>query len=201
MDEPAYLRNLRELGNSDPKEEHLAALERELYASGSDRATAVMFGAFVEVHLERLIRKQLREDLNTDARRLLFGTGGALSTFALKTVMAFALKLIGPDTYFDLRLIRFLRNQFAHARVPLNFKTPEVRAVCEQFRLVDLKNTHIPFGYLNRVSNGELEAATDKNDSKTRYISTCHTISYRMIVSRDGPKAGDMVFVEGQILP
>jgi hypothetical protein len=107
----------------------------------------------------------------------------------------------GSTTRSDLDLIRLLRNTFAHSRMPFDFGTPEVRAVCDQLKIVDFPESQIPYGYLNRISDGKLKGAPDLTDPKTRFISTCHNISYRMLVKRDGPKEGDFVFPNDNPLP
>jgi hypothetical protein len=97
----------------------------------------------------------MRQDLNSRDRRQLFEFEGALGTFSSKIVVAYALRLIGPVTRADLDLIRFLRNEFAHSRIPFGFTTPEVRAVCDRFKIVDLPGNLIPHGYSSRVPDEE----------------------------------------------
>jgi hypothetical protein len=199
--EPIYLRNLRALTRAEPTLAHLEDLEQELYASGSDRATAVMLGSFVETSLKRLLASVMRDDLISKDRKQLFEYEGAVGSFSSKIVVAYALKLIGSTTRSDLDLIRFLRNEFAHSRMPFCFKTPEVRAVCDQLKIVELPQYFIPPGYLIRVPAEELSAATEISDPKTRFITTCHNLSYRMFIKIDGPKAGDYAFPDDNPLP
>lgn len=69
-------------------------------------------------------------------------------------------------------------------------------------RTVDLGQSFVPFGFLNRVSHGDLADAIDKTHPKTRFVSTCHNVSYRMLcVKRGYPQAGDPVFPEGTPVP
>src|ERR1700732_1734443 len=96
--EPAYLRNLRNLMRADPTLAQLEALERELYASGNDRTTAVMLGSFVETNLQRLLASVMRDDLDSKDRKQLFEYEGAVGSFSSKIVVAYALKLIGSTT-------------------------------------------------------------------------------------------------------
>ena len=198
--DPAYIRNLRNIIRADPQLSDLEALEQELYVSTSDRATAVLFGAFVDDHLGRLLRSIMRADLNSDDARRLFDPEGPFGSFSSRILGAYALKLIGPTTRADLDLIRLIRNAFAHSKMPFGFNTPQARAACDHLKIVDLPGSNMPFGYLNCVPDAGLNAALDKTDPKTRFISTCHNVSYRMLVKRDGPKAGDRVF-SGDLLP
>lgn len=199
-EESAYIRNLRALSRTDPDITHIEAIEQELYGA-SDRATVVMLGSMVEMSLRRLLTKLLRKDLNSTDQRRVFEFEGALGSFASKIVMAYALNLIGPITRSDLDLIRVLRNEFAHSRMSFGFITPEVKAVCDRLKMPDLPESYIPHGYLNRVPHEELAAASDKSHPKTRFISACHNVAYRMLVAREGPKAGDFVFVDDNPVP
>jgi len=198
---PKYLKDFDALHRSDPQFSHIDELESELYANPSDRAVAVVFGSFVESALRSLLQKQFRPDLNSDDRGALFGFEGPMGPFSSKILMAYGMGLLGPTSRHDLDLIRHLRNGFAHSRIPFKFTTPEVRSVCDQFKIVELDATPIPHGYLNRVPHEQRQEATDRNHPKTRFITTCHHLSYRMMVKRDGPKAGDYVFPNDEPLP
>jgi hypothetical protein len=139
-DEPAYIKNLRAFTRGDLNVSHIEALEQELYGA-SDRATAVMYGAIVENGLQHLLETEIRPDLNSKDR-----------SFASKTAMAYALKLIGPISRADLNLIRILRNEFAHSRKPFGFDAPEVKAVCDELKIPDLPGAYIPDGFASQRS-------------------------------------------------
>lgn len=193
--DPSYIRNFRAIARADPTFEHLEALEKELYSSNSDRATVVMSGSFVEASLERLLLSKMRNDLNGADKQKLFEYEGAAGTFSSKIILAYAFNVIGKHTRHDLDIIRLLRNEVAHSKMPFNFKAPEVRAVCDQFRIVEVSGSTIPHGYVRRAAAcGKQEEASDINDPKTRFVATCHSIAYRMIVAKEGPRAGDIVF-------
>jgi hypothetical protein len=198
--EPAYIRNFRKLSRTEPTFAHIEELERALYASTNDRATVVLFGSFVEANLQRLLTKPMR-NLNSTDTKAVFEYDGVVGTFSAKITLAYALALIGPTTRFDLDLIRFLRNEFAHSRMSFGFGTSEVKAVCDQFKIVDLPGSTIPSGYISRAADGTREMVTDIREPKTRFIATCHSISYRMLVARHGPREGDFVFPNDDPVP
>jgi hypothetical protein len=200
VDEPTYIKNFRILSRSDPQFDHLEAIERELYGA-SDRAAAVMLGSMVETSLRRLLTTLFRNDLNSIDQKRIFEFEGALGSFASKIVLAYALKLIGPISRADLDLIRFLRNEFAHSRMSYKFTTPEVKAVCDHLQMPDLSGSYVPNGYIRRIPQEEQKAALDSSHPKTRFVSACHNLAYRMIVARDGPKEGDTVFRGDNPLP
>jgi hypothetical protein len=170
MAEKAYIRNLRRVTRANPTVADVEAVERELYR-GSDRASVVMLGSFVEGFLERLLINTVRDDLNSDDRRQLFEFNGAAGTFSDKIMVAYAFKLIGPMTRADLDLIRLLRNEFAHSLMPISFETPEVQAVCQQFRLLDLPDSLLNHVYLARVTGLDPDLMRDRNHPKTRFFA------------------------------
>ena len=161
-----------------PKKD-LNALHTEIF-NGSDRSCVVMFGAFVEISLARFLKHGIRKSMHDE----IFNYTGPLGTFSSKIAMAYALSLIGPKTHNDLIKIRHLRNQFAHSRKPIKFRTPVVKRVCDLFTYPDMAGVHIPFDFLDKVSRARLRSAGDKTNPRTRFIITCYEISYRMLEAR-----------------
>jgi hypothetical protein len=194
MADPAYIKNLRAFTRGDLNVSHIEALEQELYGA-SDRATAVMFGAIVENGLQYLLETEIKPDLNSKDRSKIF------STFASKTALAYALKLIGPISRADLDLIQLLRNAFAHSRKPFGFDAPEVKAVCDELKIPDLPGAYIPDGFLERVPFEQLKAANDISNPRTRYISACHNLSYRLLNAGGGFRVGMAVGARPPDLP
>lgn len=133
-----YVKDLKGLIASDPEAADIPDLERELFASGSDRALAVLYSSLVEVLIKRLLNAKIRSELNSDDRDRLFGPQGPVGTFSSRIIVAYAFGLIGPDTRFNLDLIREIRNVFAHSRKPLSFDTKQVRAACAHLKIPDI---------------------------------------------------------------
>lgn len=197
--EPAYIRNLRALTRAEPQNEHLESLEQELYSSGNDRATVLLFGSFIEVYLGKLLAKSMRSDLNSHDRAAILGYDGIIGTFSSKIMLAYALAIIGPIARFDLDLIRLLRNEFAHARISFNLETKEAADVCKRLRTVDLPDnlSVVPLRY-------HLVAPADSaniNHPRTRFIACCHCLTYRILVAIRGPQAGDRAFTDDNPIP
>lgn len=177
---PAATKALRAFTQRDPTvtdREAFDALEKELYGT-SDRVTAVMLGASVETALEKLLASRMRDDLRSDERSKLFGFEGAIGTFSAKIIVAYAMKIIGPITYSDLNLIKLLRNEFAHSRVPFDFQTPEVVAVCNELQIPKLpdSNNSFPLITANRSSRFGIAGIPA---SWILFVSACHNIGYR----------------------
>jgi|SRR5271165_6589319 len=87
MADPGYLRNLRAITRADPTFAHIEALERELYASPSNRAAVVMFGSFIETHLERYLTSKMRDGLNADDRQRFFDGNGVAQHFPRRSFL------------------------------------------------------------------------------------------------------------------
>jgi DNA-binding MltR family transcriptional regulator len=191
---PAATKDLVAFTRDDPTvndRQALELLEKELFHT-SDRVTAVMLGSHVETALEKLLASRMRHNLNSAERSKLFGFEGALGTFSAKIIIAYAMKVVGPITYSDLNLIKLLRNEFAHSRIPFNFDTPEVVAICKELKVPKLPDSNDSFKDRIRV---------DKSASWVLFASACHNIAYRMLVKREGPRAGDFVFDNDEPLP
>ncbi|HEY4029967.1 MAG TPA: hypothetical protein VGM25_06460 [Caulobacteraceae bacterium] len=200
--EPAHIANLKRVTRAEPTRDHLEDLEKELYTQGNDRATAILYGTFVETSLRRLLETKIRDDLSSADRKKIWEYEGPLGSFSPKTIMAYALRLIGPMSRGDLDLIRLLRNEFAHSRVSFNFATPEVADICARLQIVDQPQTSIPLGYLDKSPESEMENARNIAHPRTRYIAACHNLAFRMLLKRGGyPQAGDPVFPNDEPLP
>lgn len=184
MSEPTHIRNLKKYGSGDPTQQNIRAVEAEMY-SGPDRGAALVLGALAERALEKLLRRGMRDSGVNE----LFDFGAPIGTFYAKIQVAFAFRLLGQTTRHDLNLIRHVRNQFAHSRQPIRFTTPEVRAVCDQFRLPDLPGVHLSFRMLNAVSHRRLRAASDSTHPRTRYFTACNEIAQRIYFIRTGDEA------------
>jgi hypothetical protein len=65
--------------------------------------------------------------------------GGPLETFSQRITMGQVLQIYGPDTKYNLDLLRLLRNTFAHAHIPVTFETQEIAAAIGLFRSLPRK--------------------------------------------------------------
>ena len=187
LKEPAYITALKQFGSGDPTAAEVGALEVEMY-SGPDRAAALVLAALVENALEKLLRKNLREE----GVNQLFKFGGPLGDFASKISMCFSLKLVGQLTRRDLTNIRHLRNQFAHSRRPIEFEMKEVADVCAQLSYPKQPGIFLNFNMLNKVADERLNQASDRNHPRTQYFTACNEIAQRVYFIRGGAPEADL---------
>jgi DNA-binding MltR family transcriptional regulator len=73
----------------------------------------------------------MRSLSNTKAKRIF---EGPLASFGAKTDVAYAFELIDDDVYNDLRVIKDIRNEFAHSLATVSFASPEIVELVKKFR-------------------------------------------------------------------
>ena len=85
-----YIKDFKALSRSEPlTEEDTAAVEREAYVRGNDRATVVMFGSYVERSLSGVLLRAIRD--KTLMQTLVSGCfeyEGSLGSFSAKIITA-----------------------------------------------------------------------------------------------------------------
>jgi DNA-binding MltR family transcriptional regulator len=79
------------------------------------RSAVITSVALLDVGLERLLRARMRLKFNSDDESRLFGSAGLLGGFSAKIRIAYAFKIIGPDTRHDLSNLNDVRNVLAHS--------------------------------------------------------------------------------------
>jgi hypothetical protein len=122
--------------------------------------------------VERVLRGRLR----WEGAGKIFDVKGPLGTFSDKIIMAYGMGIFGKKTRHDLDLIRHLRNGFAHCRLPLRFRTPEVKGVCDNLILPDIEAVRaIPTYLFDRPVEGGGEWF-DCDHPRERYMVCCYTI-------------------------
>lgn len=128
VDQPAYLKALKayarvQYGDDSMAESVLAELRDE-----SDRGAVILAATSIEDMLEFSIGLRMTP-LETDAtaRAEVFGARGTLSSYANKTLIAYALGIIDKSTKKEIDLIREIRNACAHSRLPISFKVRQLQ--------------------------------------------------------------------------
>lgn len=99
------------------------------FEGATDRATAIVSGAFLDDCLAGLLHAYMVSDTGSDAA--VFSGNGPLSTFSAKIVMAFRLGIISEDERSDLEKIRKIRNRFAHEVTLSSFEDQSTRDLCK----------------------------------------------------------------------
>src|ERR1017187_7347928 len=89
----------------------------------SDRSAIVLAGSFAEHFLASYLRHYMIEDEGIER---LFETG-ALQSFDARINLSYALRLISKSHRDDLRVIKDIRNRFAHSPKLMTLKRDDIR--------------------------------------------------------------------------
>jgi DNA-binding MltR family transcriptional regulator len=90
----------------------------------SDRAAAIMAGAFLEEQLRDAIERLLLND--KEARKRFTKHSGPLGSFAAKINLVYLLGLYSKTVQDDLIVVSDIRNLFAHETTAINFDSREM---------------------------------------------------------------------------
>ena len=71
--------------------------------------------------------------LTQEEKNNLFSSFGPLSSFGARIAIAYAFGFFGERTRHDLRLLKEIRNAFAHVNLKIDFATPEIARLCGEF--------------------------------------------------------------------
>jgi hypothetical protein len=97
----------------------------------TEAGNALVVSGLVEDWLEKLLLAAGRSLTNADAGRI-FGMGGPLSGFAPKIEIAYMFELLDDRSRDDLRLIKSIRNAFAHTTRFVYFETDHIAQNCRK---------------------------------------------------------------------
>ena len=117
-----------------------------------DRASAIVSTALLEELLERLLHAFLVE--HESAERDLFEGMAPLSTMSAKINLAYYLGLLKQSEFEDLKLIKNIRNDFAHSFEAINFETQRIKDKC--LRLKTLASTNPPKDLMDTIKNTKM---------------------------------------------
>jgi DNA-binding MltR family transcriptional regulator len=101
-------------------------------ATGSDRAAALLGGAWLDVRLRALLERFFVDDQEVVAT--VFESNGVLEAFGGRIRLAYCLGLISRPEFDDLVWIQNIRNAFAHELHNVTFADPWTVEACANLR-------------------------------------------------------------------
>lgn len=116
------------LSRSIPTEQQLIDFPSLMMAE-SDRGAAIMGGALVELALQVAIQSRLADPDAKTVKAWFEGPNAPFGTFAAKIALGRALGIFGPHMEGRLRLIKDIRNAFAHCSTPLDFEHKDLKVL------------------------------------------------------------------------
>ncbi|MBU6297254.1 MAG: hypothetical protein KGJ79_02935 [Alphaproteobacteria bacterium] len=117
-----------ELTNKPPTRKQFQEIQHQTAAEKNDRGAAIMLASNVQMTLKTALLAYL--DLDHFSNELFGHDSAPLATFENQIRMAHALGIIGDKTRTNLKLIKSVRNAFAHAIHPITFESPEIVDAC-----------------------------------------------------------------------
>jgi DNA-binding MltR family transcriptional regulator len=103
----------------------------DAFSNMPPQAEVLIGTSLIEDALKQAILHRLPMPLSNNDIASLFENDGPISSIGTRAAMASALGIIGEDTRADLHCLKDIRNAFAHARISLDFDTPEVAEACK----------------------------------------------------------------------
>lgn len=141
---------LRTLTTKPATPEYQEEYSKQTGDQADDRSYCLLYTAMLENELDRSIEHWLGETAE-DIRKELFEGDGPMGNFSRKISLAAALDMIGPVTRENFRLIRHVRNAFAHAKIPIKFDTSEITAVCAGMQRINIFDPPEPVDQLSEA--------------------------------------------------
>jgi DNA-binding MltR family transcriptional regulator len=122
----------------------------ELWTKGH-AGQALLTAAILDRELTTLILKKMRPLSKTKHERLFETIGAPLAEFANKIEMAYALAQIDEDTHAKLKIIKDIRNKFAHLPKECTFWTGEISALIDKFQSTEKATQPQIFGQMAEI--------------------------------------------------
>ncbi len=161
---------LREISYAHPTSEEKKKVADVAYDyGGSPIVTAILGAATIEIELEVLLRQRFPK-ADDSLWGSLVGDNGPFNTFDQKIIAAFAFRIFDGATKDNLKIIKSIRNVFAHAKKLVDFDDPLIAA---EFRRIKVPNFRKKF-HAN-VKKGNLYLP------KEAYVLLCIVISAFLI--------------------
>jgi DNA-binding MltR family transcriptional regulator len=157
----------------------IAAAVRQI-GENSDRGVAIIAAAILEERLNDAIKRRWVDSPTAVQRMLQVDGGGPLGSFGPKIDLVYLMGLISADGHKDMKIIKKIRNKFAHYIDVDTFETPTIKNWCfdlkhfQNFVMTDaeLQGAPIPkklFGVVGMDANLQI--------AKERYIVAAQVYS------------------------
>ncbi len=148
---------LNDLSRQLPKPDEWPQFFEDLKGQ-SDRGAVLIAGSLVDATVRLALQCRMIEMSAEDAASLFENANAPLSSFSSRIKLGRALGIYGPLLEKKLNRIRQIRNQFAHALVPLDLSNDLIARECDAFPLMMLLKWPLP---------------NEWSDARIRFISAC----------------------------
>lgn len=131
---------LRKLTRRPPNEGAKTAVRDALYGKDSDRGAALIMAALVDASLIIPIALSLGLRETDDITNNFWNERGLFSSFDARSQMVGLLGILGEKSSSNIRVIRLVRNAFAHAMSEITFASSEIERACSRLHLSETDN-------------------------------------------------------------
>jgi DNA-binding MltR family transcriptional regulator len=135
----------------------------------SDRGTVIVGASFLDEHLRELIENFLID--KPKQTELLLGNDRPLGSFGARIRTAYCLGLLTEDEFHDLKIVRSVRNAFAHRIHGLSFLDHEIQGFCSSFKMFSSNKSCSPRdAYIHTLANLAARIDAYKKNLKKRCV-------------------------------
>lgn len=132
----------------------------------SDRGAVLIAGSLVDSTVRLALQCKMIEMSKEESEGLFENVNAPLGSFSARIKVGRALGIYGPLLEKKLNRIRQIRNQFAHALVPLDLSHEIIAKECEAFPLMMLLKWPLP---------------NEWSDARIRFVTACFDASDYMV--------------------
>jgi mannitol operon repressor len=111
--------------------EYLSGFLDELQRE-TDRGLPLVGAALIDERIQETLRSFFCVD--RPSNKLLDSANAPLGTFSSRIQACYSLGLIDDHEYAEIELIRKIRNEFAHAKHGMSFRTEKIKGFCSTLR-------------------------------------------------------------------
>jgi hypothetical protein len=158
---------IREISYTKPTTEEKKRIS-DAAINGEPIVTAVLGAAMIELELDNLLRLRFPK-ISDSTWNTMVRENGPFSTFDQKITAAFAFRMFDEATRDNLKIVKNVRNAFAHAKTLIDFEHELVAA--------EIKKIKIPA--FRKRSHRIIQVATDV--PKAAYVLLCIVISTHLV--------------------
>lgn len=140
--------------------------------------TVLVAAAALDGVLRNLLLVVMRGLSNNKAEQI-FGSHRPLYHLSPKIDIAYAFEVIDEDLYSDLRIIKDIRNKFAHPEGPYGFPDAQSYGACSRLQIVDLGQRWVRLvrstgkGLLVKVGCYHAKGVVRASDSPRKEVRPC----------------------------
>ncbi|MCH7819630.1 MAG: hypothetical protein IIB40_08715 [Candidatus Marinimicrobia bacterium] len=155
----------------------------ESMSKESDRGCILVAASMLDHQLENIIKKTLLSNVKgrkNKVNKSLFEINGPFSSFWSKTQFLYAIGILKRDDYYDLEIIRKIRNIVAHNFDVAGFSDKRITDRSEKLRAADKAVKHMP---KTKTKNIKVAKVKKTKISKNNYKAQMERMRFSLSAS------------------